>query len=401
MRRDQKAERDPFSVALDQFLLEVACDARVKEAGAKVAILLARRYANREHFEATGILVAWPSMRTIAKLLGLFRSRVERGLKLLEETGHVSVDRPEKRGATHHNRYTLHFDNGRTDAAIDEEENGRTDAANSKDPIGRTTVANSIGRTDAANDGGVIGRIGADAMAAPVGPNLLDNPLEGAGALCARPAPISTVEVEDDDQGIDLIFSETDAETGARDRARQPEVGSSAPFSASDHSPAAVPSTEEFHAVEVGFVTLHDLDRLAAEERAAEAAETAIVDACDNEADPVDNAANALKALHGSALDDPLGLASDLLDGFPEGDPEAADRAATFVAKALRRAGSNAAARPIWDGTRHIVWLLFRDSCGCDARADEALADLAVAVRTAGLTLAARAQETLEVADAR
>lgn len=239
----QPSQRPSFAEAKDVFLLSVSDHPAVGEAACKVAIRLALSYANREEYERTGRLIAWPSSRSLSAKTGLFRSRVERGIRSLEDCGLVTVERPEKRGATHHNRYLLHF-------AI-----GRTDAANSEGEIGRTAVANSgagIGRTDAAIEKEGIGRTDGAAMAAPVGPNSLEKPLEGAGALAARPAPVL------EDEGV--IYrekakqgAEEDADVGARDRA-----------------PVSLPASTNSVPV-----TMEDLDRLEAEERAGCAPEGA------------------------------------------------------------------------------------------------------------------------------
>ncbi|WP_417264551.1 helix-turn-helix domain-containing protein [Celeribacter sp.] len=153
---DQKKERDPFAEAKDAYLKGLVRDGKLGEAAVKIAVELTIGFANRLEFEATGALVAWPSMRTLSEETGLFKSRIERAIKLLEETGHIVVDRPEKRGATHHNRYTLKI------------QNVRTGADNKKPKKVRT---------------------GADALSAPIGTKTLEKPLElGAGAQ-TRHAP--------------------------------------------------------------------------------------------------------------------------------------------------------------------------------------------------------------------
>ena len=169
---------DAFSEAKDDFIMAIVRDGTIGEAATKIAVTLAIGFANRAAFEERGELTAWPSMRLLAQETRLFRSRIDRALKALEAAGHLVIARPEKRGAKHHNRYTLVGANVRTSAAI-------------KSPsIGRTDVANSIGRIDAAIDAPQLAAPARTILAAPVGPNSLEEPLEGAGALNARPAPV-------------------------------------------------------------------------------------------------------------------------------------------------------------------------------------------------------------------
>lgn len=155
----RSVDRDAFSKAKDDFIMSVVRSGAAGEAATKVAVTLAVMFANRAAFEGRGELTAWPSMRLLAEETGLFRSRIARALSALESAGHLLVDRPEKRGATHHNRYTL------------------------VTAIGRTNVANSIGRTDADNDTPQLAAPVRTILAAPVGPNSLEEPLEGGRAL--------------------------------------------------------------------------------------------------------------------------------------------------------------------------------------------------------------------------
>ncbi len=309
--------RDPFAIAKERYVLDVVRHAQ-GEAATKVAIALALSFASRKEFEASGALLAWPSMRTISEATGIFRSRIERGIKALEASGHLTVERPEKRGATHHNRYVMQIPNGRTDAANPEDAIGRTNVANSADEIGRADAANQeqgIGRTDGAN----IGRTDADAMAAPVGPNLLDDRPDGVGAQ-SRPSPDApdcgaVCDVEDNDQDANAAAS-----AGARDRARLTGGGSLAALAleAQRIVPASAPETEPDPAAayfkDGVDVSLDELDRLMAQAREALARQEAAralgdaLELLDNEADE---------------------LAPEIINGLVDGDEDAR---ATFAA---------------------------------------------------------------------
>lgn len=337
-------ERDAFSASKDRFLMQVVCDRRLGEAATKIAVLLVTGHANRREFDETGTLAAWPSMRTMASRTGLFKSRIDRAVRLLEETGHVVVERPEKRGATHHNRYVLVT-------------NGRTDAANPDDMNGRTTVASPDrrnGRTDAANQKCVNGRTGGDAMAAPVGPKPLEKTLEGRGRAQRAPAPVSDAVLE----GVeDLPLGHHDrppaesAGPGARERARPAtaidqdlERGheydegelSLVPADASDEEP---PSSA--FAILGETATSGDLDRWAVAER--EAGFVVI----SNRA-----AVQALTAVWGDLLPDPEGYADRATAGFVARSSDAAEQAVRATVAALKATGSPEAAGRVW--ARHL-----------------------------------------------
>jgi DNA-binding MarR family transcriptional regulator len=147
---------DRFSAAQHQYLLAVAKNKDIQEAPLKTAIALTLAFADRREFEETGRLAADPTMRKLADETGLFRSRITRAIAALEDAELLAVERPEKRGAGHQNRYLMLLPIGRMDA---DNSNGRTGADN-ESRIGRTTVSNSNGRTRA------------DGMAAPVRPIL-------------------------------------------------------------------------------------------------------------------------------------------------------------------------------------------------------------------------------------
>lgn len=368
--------RDPFSEAKDAFALKVVSDKHLGEAAVKVAIVLVIGFANRNIFLECGGLKAWPSMRLLAQRTGMFRGRIDRALKALEGAGYLTVERPEKRGATHHNTYTLNVI-------------GRADEANSEEGNGLTTVTNSIGRADEANSNAEkdqIGRTDEAAMAAPVDPKLLEKPLDGGRAL-GRASAYSNVRgsSSEDDEDIHVVEQR---DISAPDG---PNV------TLSDLSPRRSASEEEKY---VGtLVTLADLERLAAEERAA--IDTAQVDPSDTcftnapEMDPEVLACEALAALHGDALADPEGFVIDVLDGFPEGNIEAADRAARISARLLLCSGDRASFA--WRDHRNIVRLLFQNLTGSTELADAAAADFHACVAAVGEEIkSARRRDLIE-----
>lgn len=361
----KEVKRHPFSEAKDRFALGVASDRRLGEAAVKVAVVLVLGFANRDRFLECGKLKAWPSMRLLAKRTGMFRGRIDRALKALEVTGHLTVERPEKRGATHHNTYTLNVI-------------GRADEANSEEGNDLTTVTNSIGRADEANSNAEkdqIGRTDEAAMASRVDPNLLEKPHDGGRALGRASA------CQNEGGGFSVIEEEnSDVEAG-----RDISALDGPNITPSDLSLRRSASEEKDNYTGTP-VTLADLERLAAEERAA--IDTAQVDPPDTcfsqapEPDPEVLASEALAALHGDALADPEGFVIDVLDGFPEGNIEAADRAARISARLLLRSGDRASL--VWRDHRNIVRLLFQNLTGSTELADAAAADFHACVAAVG-----------------
>jgi hypothetical protein len=236
-------------------------------------------------------------------------------------------------------------------------------------------------------------------ISAPIGADTVGRTGKGAGArLNAPPAPVYHPNV------VLLTSDYNDAAVinggGARERApaltaaeledRLEPVTLHLP-NAADTDPEAVTEIEDGR----GPVTLADLERLAAEEQAAKNAEA--LDAL-LEPDPITKAAADLAVLFGDNLADPHRMACDLFEAFAEGDPEAADRAAGFVARSMRAAGSNAAAAPIWNATHKIVCDMVLDASASQQRAASAVAALSAAVRVAGLSLSERRAE-IEVSE--
>ncbi|PZX27519.1 hypothetical protein H9N28_07145 [Rhodobacter capsulatus] len=336
--------RDPFAIAKERYVLDVVRHAQ-GEAATKVAIALALSIASRKEFEASGALLAWPSMRTISEATGIFRSRIERGVKALEASGHLTVERPEKRGATHHNRYILQIPYGRTDAANPDDAIGRTTVANSADEIGRADAANreqGIGRTAGAN----IGRTDADAMAAPVGPNLTENPPDGAGAS-TPPAPDTpedgaVCDVEAQDQDANAATSAgaverarlTSGVSSLADRAR--EAQTLIPVTAVDcgDDPAAL------HFKDGVDVSLDEFDRLHAQAREALARQDAAralgdaLELLDNEADEL--APEVLNGLVQSDAEARAAIAAAVVDAV-DGAAEGREGRWKMVVRAVRR----------------------------------------------------------------
>ncbi|WP_101341867.1 hypothetical protein [Cereibacter azotoformans] len=350
--------QDRFSEAKEMFLLAAIQHAK-GEAAMKVAVAMTT-FASRSDFDATGALVAWPSMRTLAELTGIFRSRIDRGIKSLEASGLVTVERPEKRGATHHNRYILAAQNGRTGADNEHGPNGRTSVANSKSENGRTGADNE----QASN-----GRTHADAKSAPVGPKYIiptgADPA-GGGAVTRDPAS------PDADEGIiDSSDEHSDASAGARERARSGDV------QGADH-PASDPEAASFvfdlvpeHAPADGVVplpiprrgqhiTLAERDALAegwlraegplADEADDEDAEAEEQD--DREYAAVIQAAAELRRLHGWSTGDAETLVFEAVRGCVYGARESAQLAGDMACRAMSGLQDEAAAQA-W--RRHLA----------------------------------------------
>ncbi len=375
--------QDRFSEAKAAFLLSAIRHAK-GEAATKVAIAM-MTFASRSDFDATGALMAWPSMRTLADLTGIFRSRIDRGIKSLEASGLVTVERPDKRGATHHNRYILAARNGRTGADNAHGPNGRTSVANSKSENGRTGADNAHGPN---------GRTHADAKSAPVGPKYIiptgADPA-GGGAVTRDPAS------PDADQGIiDPSDEHSDASAGARERAR------SADAQGADH-PASDPEVASFdldlvpeHAPVDGTVPMPVLRRgqhISLAERDALSAgwlqaEGPMMDDEEDEGPcPITAAAAELAEIHGETLGDLEAFADQVLDGFGGGLPEPAERAAFRAAKVIRAATAAGDAGHLWLVHKAVIFRLLERSTGGRTAAMAALARYDAAVRAASVAI--------------
>jgi hypothetical protein len=161
-------ERDGFAVARDSFLLLLATTEFEKSSGpARVGIVLATCFANREIFEREGVLWAWPSIGNLATTARMFRGRVERALIILEEKGLVRIDRSRR-----NHRYAL-----KTNVLTSEDDE--------KSPIVLGTVANENLENVLTSE---------DVSSSHARTDLHEETPEGAGALGARPAPVQEVD---------------------------------------------------------------------------------------------------------------------------------------------------------------------------------------------------------------
>lgn len=355
---NHKAQRDPFSKAKDEFLLAAIRDGDVGEAGFRLAVALTVNFANREKFEATGELMAWPSQRLLSDTVQMHRARVDRAAKALEQAGLLTVLRPEKPGPGKHNRYTMVMPTGLTGRASSKgsrhgraenlkKKTGPMDEASSEHTWPHNYVASSTGETGpldrASSKPGLAPSVGPE-LAPRVGPNSLEEPLDGAGAQ-TRPAPFPAAGSSHGDGVGEDHQQDTDAKCGL------PALEAPAPAS-SDHAPGLEMEERAFavDADDVALlipdvvadglgsdfrlghpVTLADLDRLAADERGAHL-----------------DIADELAAIF-PALTEPDLFVSNLITGFGNRlDDLSATEAAKVTADLLGRASGHDAAAKLW-----------------------------------------------------
>ena len=292
----EQNKRAPFSVAKDEYLGAVVRNSDVGEAGIRLAVALIVNFANREKFEATGELTAWPSQRLLSDTVQMHRARVDRAAKALEQAGLLSVLRPDKPGPGKNNFYTmivptgLAFQAGKKGSRNGRVENlrkkaGPTDEASSRDNWSHNHVASSdtaSGPTHEASAKPELASSVGPELAPRVGPNSLEEPLDGAGALCARPAPTT-------DQGCSSVIEEdhlmeTDAKAECGSEALEeplaaspdpsdPDAWRSDPAYASDYADVAPVADDDVDLQPRGgfedaraSATLADLERWAREE---------------------------------------------------------------------------------------------------------------------------------------
>lgn len=324
------------------------------KAAHRLAAKLALRFLSRERG------IAWPSVATLSDALKVDRKAILTAIAALEVAGLLAVARSKGRG--HANEYT---------PTIPARKGG--EIATFSDPIkGGENATFSTPRK---------GGVSAPEKVVDLPPHSFEeNPLKGAGAHGARPLPYS--ELGNGDEVLDLPAQDAALTVGGA-LERAPDISEAELADLLDAVPDHLTGDDAGDVVQDGEpVTLADLDRIEAEERAAVVA--LAFSPSDPEADPVADAADAWAALHGAALDDAETFALDVLDGFPDGDPDAATRAATTGARLLMACGSSRAAVPIWAEHREIMRRLFCATTASHARAEAALSAYHVAVRTAG-----------------
>lgn len=317
----RKPAGDAFARERLDWLEVVAAEATLPVTAYRLATIVALRYLNRSRG------FAWPSLATLSADLGVGKKAILRAVEALESHGLLSVVRSRGRGHANEYRIETPAQKGiRADTVSDDEKGIRAD-----------TVSGGKGIRSIPEK--VSGRI----------PHPLDEPIDCAGAHSARPAHEPNEFIED-------------GEVGRAEQGRALDRAPLFPFPASDlhhHAP---------HDKDLGkTVTLADLDTLAAEEWAAANTPHAL-------------AAAALADLHGERLLDPRAFVADLIDGFIEGDADAAAHIAELIAYDLLEARGEA--RALWAAQRAIAGELFH-AISPD-RAEDALAGLHGAVREAG-----------------
>lgn len=107
---------DDFTKNRLAWLEQVAVDRDLAPQAARIAIILATRYLNRE------TQTAWPSRETMAEDLGVTVKAVARGLVSLETGGHLAVEHGRGRGRSNVYRLALKGDAG---VPINDKKRGR------------------------------------------------------------------------------------------------------------------------------------------------------------------------------------------------------------------------------------------------------------------------------------
>lgn len=309
---------DAFTRERLNWLEAVAAEATLPVTAYRLAPIVALRYLNRSRG------FAWPSLATLSADLGVGKKAILRAVEALEGHGLLSVVRSRGRG--HANEYRLETPAQKgiqADTFSDDEKGVRADTISGGKGI--RSIPEKVSE-----------RI----------PQPIEEPIEGAGAHSARPAP-HTYEV---------FVENIEDQSGARERAQL------SPSSVSDQNPYAAP--DEYPSQPI---TLSDLDALAAEEHAAANTPHAI-------------AAAALAELSGVRILSPDEYVAEMIAGFLEGDTGAAAHIAEMIAYDLIEA--RGAARTLWSAKRAIADDLFQAIA--PDRAEDALGALIAAVRDAG-----------------
>lgn len=328
----QSGTGDGFTRDRLKWLEAVTDAATLPKAAHRVAAKLALRFLSRERG------IAWPSVVTLAESLGVDRKAILAAIAALEAAGFLAVVRSKGRG--HANEYTLTIP-------------PRKGGENATFSDGRKGGGNDTFSTP------LKGGVSAREKVVKMPPHPFEEPSEGAGARSrARPTP-----PQGEREGeLQRPVSDTGGHSGAHERA--------------DVSPAPELDPFSHHAAETETDAADDLDWLS------------------EPPDPVTLAAVALGDLHGDALDDPEGLAADLVDGFADDDGEAATRAARRVAKLLL---AEADARDTWAEHKRILHRAVMDCTASKSRADAAVSALFTAVGVQGTAIkAARARAAIE-----
>ncbi len=107
---------DGFTARKFAWLEAVARDANLRPSAARLAIILVKKYTNREEFLDSGTLIAWPSVDTLASILGMTPRGVQKVTDSLVERGHL--DRRIGGGWKVTNRYTLRFKDKKPRTAV-------------------------------------------------------------------------------------------------------------------------------------------------------------------------------------------------------------------------------------------------------------------------------------------
>ena len=105
-----------FTIRKFEWLSAVARDADLRPSAARLAIILVNDFVNRKEFLDFGTLSAWPSVDTLAGILGMTPRGVQKVTDSLVERGHL--DRRIGGGFKVPNRYTLRFKDKKPRTAV-------------------------------------------------------------------------------------------------------------------------------------------------------------------------------------------------------------------------------------------------------------------------------------------
>ena len=87
----------------ERWLVQVAADSELSRAGLRVAIATGVHMNRKQH------MLAWPGFGRLAKILGIQRRAVIKGVKALEQRGHMRVVRSRNGSKNNPNHYHLNI----------------------------------------------------------------------------------------------------------------------------------------------------------------------------------------------------------------------------------------------------------------------------------------------------
>src|SRR5258708_7744593 len=228
--QSQNSKRDPFAVAIEEFLLAFLADKRIPVRQRYSTFTVAwylTTLANRGFFKKHGLLEAWPGLQTMARKLGMTKHTVIEAIRILREYEYAGVAWG-KAGRGTSNRYYLVIPNSAASALLKEAGNSAASAPFHGD-LEKVQPASEIVHSggEKVHSQHLNSAASAPLEVQPVHQNLLNEPLEGT----AEEPPEGT-------EGSPYIEIE-----GSSASLRTPESPSSIPIA--DPSKGQIPTTSQ------------------------------------------------------------------------------------------------------------------------------------------------------------